>query len=100
MYRICGNRVGCDCCEKAAAKTACLVRYQQNFFYRGLLYAAGGIGTIAATYFFGGEDATPMQYVSVQIADRYPCTRRHRCSPAWVVARSASLESCFRALCT
>lgn len=61
--RICGNRVGCDCCEKLASKTACLIRYQQNYFYRGILYVLGGVGLIAVAILAGG--ATGTQYVSV-----------------------------------
>ncbi len=58
FWRICGNRVGCDCCEKVAAKTSCMVRYQQNYFYRAILYIVGGVGLIVAVAFIGAGSST------------------------------------------
>ena len=65
FWRICGNRVGCDCCEKVAAKTSCLVRYQQNYFYRAILYIVGGVGLIVAVVLIGtsDENANTEQYI-------------------------------------
>ena len=65
FWRICGNRVGCDCCEKVAAKTSCMVRYQQNYFYRAILYILGGVGLIVAVVLIGASDenANTEQYI-------------------------------------
>jgi len=65
FWRICGNRVGCDCCEKVAAKTSCMVRYQQNYFYRAILYILGGVGLIVAVVLIGSSDdnANTEQYI-------------------------------------
>ena len=46
FWRIIGNKIGCGCCETCASKTGCLLRFQQNFFYRAILYILGGVGLL------------------------------------------------------